>query len=666
MALGVVQKPESVEVDQCDADRESIRPRALDLLGEMAHEGAMVEGACQGISTACLDESRGLSVEPALRASKDEEEDDRNDDRPGDRDDHDVAAKIVEARQDRSRIAPDRGYEDDLVALPEGKVLAKKGRRVESSGADFGLRRPDNGDLGGGPGDRVRKRRSRRDCRADRRGVARNEDPPIGQPEVNAKDLALAGERRDERVEAGDLSGRWVLLLHDRRVDALVDKPTDRRDVAADDPVQGRARGVDRDHEGLGRRRDPDDPEQDAEDDQKQDRAPWPGPGSKHALLDTPMQECSVWVGEVGSPTQTMVPPVQAMVNVVRRDAASFAMRKNGFMHNQLDEQPVIVVVGSLNIDLVAYTARVPCAGETVIGDKFVMGFGGKGANQAVMAARLRARVSMVGALGDDVYAGMTLENLAAQGVDSTHVARVAGSSGVAPIWVEPDGTNRIIVVPGANAEVDAQVAAAALRSMTAVDVVIGQLEIPQAVTASAFRAAQELGAVTILNPAPAAALDPDLLEVAGWLIPNETEFAVLAGINGFDPSDDAPLIAFAGGIRPRLLVTLGSRGAALVTRAGSVERVPAVPVKAVDTTGAGDAFVGAFAFGLAAGLDEVRAVLLGIACASDSVTRTGTQSSFASREGAAAIVARVLAGATLGRCPTTPRRAPSRRPHRA
>ena len=301
-------------------------------------------------------------------------------------------------------------------------------------------------------------------------------------------------------------------------------------------------------------------------------------------------------------------------------------------------------MVGSLNIDLVAYVARVPGAGETVIGDRFVMGFGGKGANQAVMAARLGARVSMVGALGDDVYAGMTLENLAAQGVDTTHVARVAGSSGVAPIWVEPDGTNRIIVVPGANGEVDPDVAAAAVRSLRPV-AVIGQLEVPQAVTAASFRAARELGAVTILNPAPAAALDAGLLDGADWLIPNETEFAILAGVDAFDPSDDAALVAYARRIRPRLVVTLGSRGAAVVTKDGLVERVPAVPVKAVDTTGAGDAFVGAFAYGLAAGLDEITAVRLGIACASDSVTRTGTQSSFASREGAEAIVARVLAG---------------------
>src|SRR6185503_10357593 len=139
------------------------------------------------------------------------------------------------------------------------------------------------------------------------------------------------------------------------------------------------------------------------------------------------------------------------------------------------ERQPVVAVVGSLNIDLVAYTRRVPAAGETVIGDRFQMGFGGKGANQAVMAARLGARVSMIGALGDDVYAQMTLDNLVRQGVDSALIARVTGSSGVAPIWVEPDGTNRIIVVPGANAAVEPGAAAAAIGAMDDVDVVIGQ-----------------------------------------------------------------------------------------------------------------------------------------------------------------------------------------------
>ena len=306
------------------------------------------------------------------------------------------------------------------------------------------------------------------------------------------------------------------------------------------------------------------------------------------------------------------------------------------------DPQPVVAVVGSLNIDLVAYTPRVPNAGETVIGDRFQMGFGGKGANQAVMAARLGAHVVMIGALGDDVYAGMTLDNLDRQGVDARHVARVPGSSGVAPIWVEPDGTNRIIVVSGANDAVDPEAAAQTIASMDHVDVVVGQLEIPQPVTLAAFRAARARGAVTILSPAPAAPLDPDLLEVSHWLIPNETEFAILAGIDRLDPGDDRPVAAFARRTSPRLVLTLGSRGAAIVSADGDIDRIPATPVRAVDTTGAGDAFVGAFAVGLAVGLNERAAVRLGIACASDSVTREGTQSSFASREVAATILSEI------------------------
>lgn len=304
--------------------------------------------------------------------------------------------------------------------------------------------------------------------------------------------------------------------------------------------------------------------------------------------------------------------------------------------------EPAIAVVGSLNIDLIAYTQRVPGPGETVMGDRFAMGFGGKGANQAVMAARLGANVSMVGALGDDVYADMTFDNLARQGVDAAHVARVPGSSGVAPIWVEPDGTNRIIVVGGANDAVDPATAAEAVRSMRRLDAVIGQLEIPQAVTTAAFQAARARGAVTILNPAPAAALSADLLAASGWLIPNEHELAILAGTGPIEADDDDAFTSFAAKVGCRLVVTLGSRGAAVVGVDGTVTRVPAIPVQAVDTTGAGDAFVGAFGYGLAAGFDEQVAVRLGIACASDSVTRPGTQSSFASREDAARLLAGV------------------------
>jgi len=277
-------------------------------------------------------------------------------------------------------------------------------------------------------------------------------------------------------------------------------------------------------------------------------------------------------------------------------------------------------------IDLVAFADRVPDAGETLVGDRFQMGFGGKGANQAVMASLLGADVMMVNCLGDDAYGDMTLENFASFGIDTTHVHRTEGASGVAPIWVEAGGTNRIIIIPGANDALTPAQAADAVRSMPDVSVVLGQLEIPQSVTAAGFQAARERGMVTILNPAPAAELDRELLEATSWLIPNEIEFSMLAGGQA---TDDDALVSFARHTGVRLLVTLGEDGVALVNEDDSISRIPTRPVQAVDTTGAGDAFVGAFAFGLAADMSESGSISLGMACAGDSVTRPGTQTSF-------------------------------------
>ena len=297
-----------------------------------------------------------------------------------------------------------------------------------------------------------------------------------------------------------------------------------------------------------------------------------------------------------------------------------------------------IVVIGSMNTDLIAYVQRAPGPGETVIGHRFQSGFGGKGANQAVMARLLGADVSFVGALGDDAYADLTLENFARLGIDASGVMRVPGSSGVAPIWVEDDGTNRIIVVSGANDLVTPDHAGRAVLDHDHVDVAVGQFEIPQAVTASGFAAARSRGAVTILNPAPAAPILPDLLSVTGWLVPNESEFGMLAGANA-DVTDDA-IRSLASRVGTRLIVTLGAHGAALLQPDGTVARLPAKPVMALDTSGAGDAFAGAFAVGLALGWQELDAVALGLACASDSVTRPGTQASFPDSGASASIAA--------------------------
>ena len=304
-----------------------------------------------------------------------------------------------------------------------------------------------------------------------------------------------------------------------------------------------------------------------------------------------------------------------------------------------LETQPEIVVVGSTMIDMIAYSKKVPGPGETVIGDSFSLGFGGKGANQAVMASRMGAKVYMVNTLGDDVFGDTTLNNFKEQGIDTTYVARVSGASGVAPIWVEPNGTNRIICVPGANNSMTAAQAESAISALSKAKVVIGQLEIPQAVTIAAFRKAREFGITTILNPAPFAPLSDELVAMSDWIIPNETEFA---GLNpdGNLPENDEEILKVAKALGCRFVVTLGEKGAAFTDKDHSkVVRVTAPKVNAIDTTGAGDSFVGSFAFGLATGFEIEKAVKLGCACASDSVTKLGTQSSYPSKEAAASLL---------------------------
>jgi ribokinase len=289
--------------------------------------------------------------------------------------------------------------------------------------------------------------------------------------------------------------------------------------------------------------------------------------------------------------------------------------------------------------DMIAYVKRAPNSGETVIGDSFSLGFGGKGANQAVMSSRFGAKVKMINTLGDDVFGETTLKNFKDQGIDTTYVNRVPGPSGVAPIWVEADGSNRIICVPGANFSMTVPQVEKALSDISEIDILVGQLEIHQEVSAAAFAAARARGITTILNPAPFAPLFPELLKNTDWVIPNETEFAGLDK-SGRAPDSDEVIIELARNLNCKLVVTLGEQGAAYVDEEWKVIRVPAPKVLAVDTTGAGDAFVGAFAVGLGLGFDPVNAVKLGCASASLSVTRKGTQSSYPSRQEALGLLA--------------------------
>lgn len=284
----------------------------------------------------------------------------------------------------------------------------------------------------------------------------------------------------------------------------------------------------------------------------------------------------------------------------------------------------VIAVVGSAMMDLTAYADVLPEAGQTLAGQLFTTGFGGKGANQAVMAAHCGADVHFIGKLGNDVFGTAIADNFVKVGIHSQYVDRSQTPNGVAHIWVDGQGENRIIIIPGANHEIEVARAVEAINSIADLQIVVAQCEIKQEVTVAAFRAAKARGCTTILNPAPFQQLSTELLDLTDWLIPNETEFREL---HGSLPSNDQILKSFRPG--KNSIVTLGSEGAVYISPQGELHRVSAPKVTAVDTTGAGDSFVGSFAFSLASGKDPVAAMSFGIKVASLSVTRKGAQSSY-------------------------------------
>ena len=288
--------------------------------------------------------------------------------------------------------------------------------------------------------------------------------------------------------------------------------------------------------------------------------------------------------------------------------------------------KPKICVVGSANIDQVSYVKRTPNDGETVFGDSYQMGFGGKGANQAVMAGILGAEVYVITCLGSDVYRDMTIENFKNNDVITDYIQTVDGSSGVAPIWVDESGQNRIIVIPGANDLIDGSLAIEALEEIGKPDVLVGQFEIPMNVNEQVFSYAYKNGVKTVLNPAPANKPSDILLQNTSWFIPNEIEFEEIYG----DIFNENNLLLFAKNVDTNVVVTLGEKGCAYIEN-NSVKIIKADSVKAIDTTGAGDAFVGAFSFALASKLDFEECLKLALKKATDSVTKKGTQSSYKS-----------------------------------
>lgn len=294
---------------------------------------------------------------------------------------------------------------------------------------------------------------------------------------------------------------------------------------------------------------------------------------------------------------------------------------------------PKIAVVGSANVDLTTFTDRFPKPGETIFGKKFDLGFGGKGANQAVAARLCGAEVSMVARVGDDLFGPATIENFKKLGIDTSHVLQVPGvSSGVAPIFVESSGQNRILVVKGANDALlpaDIEGAAGMLESA---DCIILQFEIPLETVYYTIKFARKHGICCILNPAPAQAIEMRELSQLDYLVPNESEAEAIAGL-AVRSIDDARACAQdlrAQGIR-RVIITLGEKGSLLATE-DSTEHVPAFEVSSVDTSGAGDAFIGSFAVFLAEGMPGSEALCRANLYAAISTMGVGTQKSFCDR----------------------------------
>ena len=294
-----------------------------------------------------------------------------------------------------------------------------------------------------------------------------------------------------------------------------------------------------------------------------------------------------------------------------------------------------IAVIGSNMVDLITYIDRMPDQGETLEAPGFALGCGGKGANQAVAAAKLGADVVMLSKVGDDMFADNTLANFQRFGIDTRYVQRVPGvSSGVAPIFVRADSHNSILIVKGANAYLspaDIDAAADDLRECT---LIVLQLEVNLETVYYAIEFAHQHGIAVLLNPAPALpGLSAEHLAHLDFLIPNESELALITGhtVDSPDSARAAAQTLVASGIR-HVIVTLGEHGALYVGEEGAFQ-VPGRRVIARDTTGAGDAFIGCFSHYLVATGDVEKSLTIASRYAADSVTKLGTQSSYATRE---------------------------------
>jgi ribokinase len=297
-----------------------------------------------------------------------------------------------------------------------------------------------------------------------------------------------------------------------------------------------------------------------------------------------------------------------------------------------MPKRPRIGVIGSTNMDLTTTVARMPVWGETVHASRFETSFGGKGANQAIAAAKLGAEVVMVSNLGDDSLGDSALKNFESYGIDTSHVRRIANqSTGTATILVdEKSGDNSILIVAGANGDATSADVDSASEALKLCDLILLQLEIPLEAVYAAIRFGRKNGVRTVLNPAPALRnLDMSVVTQASFVVPNETELAILTEMP--IESDDEVSAAAQSLVRQgveTVIVTLGARGSLLATRDGS-QRIAPIKVQAVDTTGAGDAFIGSFARYHAGGLSLEAALTAATRYSAFSVTRPGAQKSY-------------------------------------
>jgi ribokinase len=305
-----------------------------------------------------------------------------------------------------------------------------------------------------------------------------------------------------------------------------------------------------------------------------------------------------------------------------------------------------IVVLGSLNIDLVVAVERLPLPGETLNGGDLALFEGGKGANQACVAGRLGGRATMIGQTGADAFGARLSGALGAAGVDTSGIGAADRPTGSASIYVQPDGENAIVISPGANATLTPEMARERLRAAAPYDFLLAQLEIPMASILAAFEEAKRAGAVTILDPAPVRPLPPELIPLIDFLTPNQSEAAALLNapwtVRDFDDAGAAAAALLRAGYRA-VVLKLGDLGCYIASGDMRIA-IPAFKVRAVDTTGAGDAFNGAFAIALAEGASLEEAGRFANAAAAISVTRPGAQNSAPAR----AEVEAMLAGRTF------------------